>query len=360
MTEMDTMEKQVEQTSFELTTSRQLQSWLRAEQASLVFTTYQVGKVFMLGTNTDGTIHVTERTFPRCMGLGTSRDRNTFWMSSLFQLWRFDNSLVSGLYKDYDSVYLPQAAYTTGDLDIHDIIVNEEGRPVFVNTLFSCLSTISESHSFRPLWKPPFISRLLPEDRCHLNGLAERDGKPRYVTMVGPSDVSDGWRTHRSGGGLVMDIETNSVVCEGLSMPHSPRWYKGRLYVLEAGTGYFGEIDLETKAFRRIAFCPGFLRGLDFVGNYAVAGISGVRKNKTFSGLPLDDNLRQANTEPRCGLQIINLDTGAAEHWVRLEGIVDELYDVKVLAGIRRPLLIGTKKDEIRTMISIEENPLFQ
>lgn len=177
--------------------------------------------------------------------------------------------------------------------------------------------------------------------------------------MVGPSDVSDGWRTHRSGGGLVMDIETNSIVCEGLSMPHSPRWYKGRLYLLEAGTGYFGEVDLEAKTFRRITFCPGFLRGLDFVGNYAIAGISGVRKNKTFSGLALDDNLKHTNSEPRCGLQVINLETGAVEHWVRLEGIVEELYDVKVLAGIRRPLLIGTKKDEIKTMISIEENPLF-
>lgn len=352
---MNAVSTQPEKPAFELTTSRQFQNWLMSEQSSLIFTTYQVGKVFMLGTNADGTLHVTERTFPRCMGLSMSPDRKTFWMSSLFQMWRFDNSLVSGRYQEYDSVYLPQVAYTTGDLDIHDIITNDQGRPVFVNTLFSCLATVSESHSFKPLWRPPFITRLMPEDRCHLNGLADRDGKPRYVTMVGCSDVSDGWRSHRIGGGVVMDIETNTVVCEGLSMPHSPRWHNGKLYLLEAGTGYFGEVDLETKAFKRIAFCPGFLRGLDFVGNYAIAGISGVRKNKTFSGLPLDDNLKEANAEPRCGLQIINIHTGATEHWVRLEGIVDELYDVKMIRGIKKPLLIGTKKDEIKTMISIEE-----
>jgi uncharacterized protein (TIGR03032 family) len=350
------MEQLVEEKpKFELSTSRQFPGWLAAQQSSIVFTTYQVGKVFMLGTNSDGSLHVTERSFPRCMGLGTVAGSNTFWMSSLWQLWRFENSLPSGRFKDYDKVYLPQAAYTTGDLDIHDVMIAEDGRPVFVNTLFSCLATISETHSFKPLWKPPFISKLAPEDRCHLNGLAERDGKPAYVTMVGTSDVSDGWREHRVNGGLVMDVQTNEVVCEGLSMPHSPRWHNGKLYLLEAGTGYFGRVNLETKSFERIAFCPGFLRGLDFVGNHAVVGMSSVRKNKTFSGLPLDDNLKQANTSPRCGIQVVNLETGDTENWIRLEGIVDELYDVKVLKGVTKPLLIGTKKEDIRTMISIEE-----
>lgn len=340
--------------SFELTTSRQFQNWLQAENASLLFTTYQVGKAFMLGTNADGSLHVTERSFSRCMGLSAPVN-NTFWMSSLFQLWRFDNSLAGGRFKDYDKVYLPQAAYTTGDLDIHDIIVEEDGRPVFVNTLFSCLATVSESHSFKPIWQPPFITELVPEDRCHMNGLAEMDGKPAYVTMVSQSNASDGWRDHRRDGGIVMDVQTNQIICEGLSMPHSPRCYNGKLYLLEAGTGHFGYVDLETKTFKKIAFCPGFLRGLDFIGNYAVIGMSSARKNKTFSGLELDDNLKAANTEPRCGIQIINLETGAAEHWVRLSGMIDELYDVKVLPGVTKPLLIGTKKDDIRTMISMEE-----
>lgn len=349
-----TDKKEVTKPKFELLTSRQFDSWLASHKTSIIFTTYQVGKVFMLGSNSDGSLHVTERSFNRCMGLGTSKDTNTFWMSSIFQVWRFENSLSSGTFKDYDKVYLPQAAYTTGDLDIHDIVINKEGRPVFINTLFSCVATISETHSFKPLWKPPFISKLLPEDRCHMNGLADIEGEPAYVTIVGPSDVSDGWREHRTNGGIVMDIRTNEIVCEGLSMPHSPRWYKGKLYLLEAGTGYFGYVDLETKTFQRVTFCPGFLRGLDFIGDYAIAGTSKMRKNKTFGGLELDENLEKANVEPRCGIQIINLETGALEHWVRMEGIVDELYDVKALPEVIKPLLIGTKKDEINTMISIE------
>ncbi|MEO9801735.1 MAG: TIGR03032 family protein [Reichenbachiella sp.] len=344
-----------DQPTFEIVTSRQFQNWLTSHQASLMFTTYQMGKAFMLGTNPDQTLHVTERTFSRCMGLSKAID-NTFWMSSLFQLWRFDNSLPpDGKFKDYDKVYLPQAAYTTGDIDIHDIMVGNDGRPIFVNTLFSCLATVSESHSFKRVWQPPFISKLVPEDRCHLNGLAERDGQPAHVTMVGMSDVSDGWREHRQNGGVVMDVQTNEIVCDGLSMPHSPRWYNGKLYLLEAGTGYFGSVDLKTNKFEKIAFCPGFLRGLDFVGNYAIVAISSARKNRTFGGLALDDNLKAANTQARCGLQIINLETGAAEHWVRLSGHVDELYDVKVLPKVNKPLLIGTQKDEIRTMISIEQ-----
>lgn len=339
---------------FEIMTSRQFQNWLYGQRASIAFSTYQIGKIFMLGTNPDGKLHVTERTFNRCMGLGYSG--NTLWMSSLYQLWRFENSLQPGqTYNNYDRVFLPQMAYTTGDLDIHDVIVGTDGKPVFVNTLFSCLATVSETHSFRPIWNPPFITQLAPEDRCHLNGLAAQNNEPAYVTMVSRSDVSDGWRDRRDNGGLVMDVRTNEVVCEGLSMPHSPRWYNGRLWVLEAGTGYFGYVNLETKTFERMTFCPGFLRGMSFVGDYAVVGISSARKNKTFSGLQLDENLKNANVDARCGMQIINLKTGATEQWVRLSGIIDELYDVHVLPGVVRPLIIGTQKDEIRTMISIEQ-----
>ncbi len=341
--------------ALELSTSRQFQNWLKSHDVSLIFTTYQVGKVFMLGRNEDDTLHITERTFNRCMGLGRTPVASTFWMSSLFQLWRFENSLQAGQFEEYDKVYLPQVAYTTGDIDIHDIMVDEEDKPVFVNTLFSCLATTSETHSFKPLWKPPFISRLVPEDRCHLNGLAERDGKPAYVTMVSQSDVSDGWRDHRREGGIVMDVQKSEIICEQLSMPHSPRWHNGELYLLESGSGYFGRVDIKTGKFERIAFCPGFLRGLDFVGDYAIVGVSGVRRNKTFTDLLLDDNLKSANVEPRCGIQIVNLLTGAVEHWIRLSGAIEELYDVRVLPQVRKPLLIGTKKDEVKTMISIDE-----
>ena len=160
--------------ALEILTSRQFTSWLDEIGASLTFTTYQAGKLFLVGVN-EGRISIFERTFNRCMGLHAGPQ--TMWMSSLYQLWRFENLLEPGQHhRGHDAVFVPRVGYTTGDLDIHDVAVDRDGCVVFVNTLFGCLSTVSETHSFIPVWKPPFLSGLAPEDRCHLNGLALRDG----------------------------------------------------------------------------------------------------------------------------------------------------------------------------------------
>ena len=253
-------------------------------------------------------------------------------MTSLYQLWRFENVLAAGELADgYDRLYVPQVGYVTGDLDIHDVAVDADGEVVFVNTLFGCLARPSATHSFTPVWRPPFVSRLAAEDRCHLNGLALKDGRPAYVTAVSQSDVADGWREHREGGGCVVDVAANEVVATGLSMPHSPRWYRDQLWVLNSGTGFLGTVDPSTGTFTEVAFCPGYLRGLSFHGNYAVVALSRMRQNRTFTGLPLDKNLADRQAEPRCGLQVIDLSTGDTVHWLRIEGIVEELYDVVTL-----------------------------
>jgi uncharacterized protein (TIGR03032 family) len=287
--------------------------------------------------------------------MGLALNENSVWMSSIFQVWKFENSLLDGQnYQGYDKVFIPQMAYTTGDIDIHDMIIGKDDKPIFVNTLFNCLSTISESKSFKPLWKPDFITKLAAEDRCHLNGLAGENNEPAYVTLVGKSDVIDGWRKFRDGGGMVIDVRTNEVVCAGLSMPHSPRLYKDKLWLLEAGTGYFGYVDMETNKFVKLTFCPGFLRGLTFIDDYAIVGLSKNRENKTFEGLPLDNNLHEKGADPICGLQVININTGDVVEYLRLEGMVRELYDVMVMPEVKQPLLIGVQKDEIKRMISID------
>jgi len=359
--------------AFEINASRQFTSWLASQNLSLVFTTYQAGKVFFIGLRQNGELSVFERTFERCMGLYAHN--SSLYMSSLYQLWRLENALEPGQIADgYDAVYVPQVGYITGDLDIHDVVLveppqlrgNQQVEPqvpslnngrlggvVFVNTLFSCLATISETKSFVPLWKPPFISKLAAEDRCHLNGLAMRDGQPRYVTAVSQSDVADGWRDKRKDGGCVMDISTNQAIATGLSMPHSPRWYKDKLWLLNSGRGEFGYLDLERGVFEAVAFCPGYLRGLSFCGDFAVVGISKPRHNKTFSGLALDEQLQAKQAQARCGLLVIDLRSGDIVHSLRIEGVVEELYDVQVLPGVRRPMAIGLKTDEIRRVISI-------
>ena len=356
--------------SLEITGSRQFTAWLAEQHLSLAFTTYQAGKVFFIGVQPTGQLSIFERTFERCMGLCVHG--STLYLSSLYQLWRFENVLEAGqIHNGYDCLYVPQVGYVTGDLDVHDVAVVDPPQPpfkrgeqeqdvrlggdmpIFVNTLFSCLATVSETHSFIPLWQPPFISKLAAEDRCHLNGLAIAQGEPRYVTAVSQSDVADGWRDKRHDGGCVVDVGRNQVIVTGLSMPHSPRLYRDKLWLLNSGTGEFGYVDLNRGEFESVAFCPGYLRGLAFSGDFAIVGLSKPRENRTFSGLALDEQLESKQAEPRCGLLVIDLRTGDIVHWLRIEGIVTELYDVAVLPGMRRPMAIGFKTDEIRRVVRI-------
>ncbi len=338
--------------SLEISSSRQFSAWLAEQNLSLAFTTYQAGKVFFIGMQPTGQLSIFERNFDRCMGLWA--DGSRLYMSSLYQLWRFENALEPGQnHHGYDCLYVPQVGYITGDLDVHDVAVNKSDNIVFVNTLFGCLATVSEQYSFIPLWKPPFISRLAAEDRCHLNGLAMQDGQPRYVTAVSQSDVADGWRDRRHDGGCVIDVSSNEIILSGLSMPHSPRWYQDKLWLLNSGTGFFGYVDPERGVFEPVTFCPGYLRGCAFSGHFAIVGISKARGNKTFSGLALDENLRARDAEPRCGLFVIDLRSGDIVHWLRIEGVIEELYDVAVLPGMRRPMAVGFKTDEIRRLVTI-------
>lgn len=226
---------------------------------------------------------------------------------------------------------------------------------MFVATALSCLGTLSERCSFQPLWRPPFISRLAPEDRCHLNGLALRDGRARYVTAVSRSDVADGWRDRRANGGVVIDVTSNDIVCEGLSMPHSPRWYRDQLWVLNSGCGQFGRVDLKTGSFEPVAFCPGYLRGLTFAGNYVIVSLSQPRHDKTFNGLALDAELARRDAAAQCGLQVSDLTTGDIAHWLKVESSVTEIYDVIALGATLRPMALGLKTDEIEGLLVLDQ-----
>ena len=339
-----------------LTPSRHLPRWLAETGCSLAFTTYQAGKLFLIGIQADGRLSIFERSFPRCMGLASTADGRRLILSTQYQIYRLDNAMPSDETRDgFDALYVPRMSWITGDLDVHDVALDRIGRPIFISTLFSCLATVSDGFSFKPLWRPNFVSKLAPEDRCHLNGLAAENGEPRYVTAVSTSDVSDGWRDKRTDGGVLIDIASDRVVLEGLSMPHSPRLYKGRVWLLNSGAGQFGFADPDTGRFEPIAFCPGYARGLAMIGDYAVIGLSLARKTRTFHGLPLDQALQDHGAEARCGIIVVNINSGDTVAWLRIEGIVDELYDVISLPAVTRPSALGFKTDEIERFISIDE-----
>ncbi|MGL5833158.1 MAG: TIGR03032 family protein [Waterburya sp.] len=346
------LEDERQSSGLNITSSTNFTQWLGDRFLSLAFTTYQAGKIFFVGLQPNGKLSVFERTFDHCMGLWVNN--SSLYLSSLYQIWGFENALEAGqTYNGYDFLYIPQSSYVTGDLDTHDLVLDDSGKLIFANTLFNCLSTVSITHSFTPIWQPEFISQLVAEDRCHLNGIALQSGKVRFVTVIGQTDQANGWRDRRHDGGCVIDITNNRIVATGLSMPHSPRYYQDRLWLLNSGTGEFGYLDLQQSKFEPLVFCPGYLRGCAFRDNYAVVGISQLR-NKTFSGLLLDQKLQQADLKSFCGLLIIDLLQGEIIHWLKLEGVVSELYDVAILPKIRRPMAIGFKSDEIKRLITIE------
>ena len=336
--------------------SRGFTEWLATKRVSLAITTYQVGKLILFGLDEEGKLWSYNRNIGRCLGMCV--DGDGFWVTSEAQLIRFGNLLPPGQtgQDGTDVLYGPRFSYFTGDLDIHDVVQSPEGLPLFANTLFNCVARPSPSHSFELVWKPDFISRFVAEDQCHLNGIAMRDGRLKYVTAVSRSAVFDGWRDQRTDGGLVIDVDTNDILCTGLSMPHSPRWHGGRLWLHNSGTGEFGHVDLETGRFVPVVFCPGYLRGLDFFDEtIAVVGLSLSRDNKTFSDLPISEKMEAAGVAARRGLYFIDLQSGTIIHSMVFEGVVTELYDVAVLPGVRKPGLIGPSSPELKRTLSVPQ-----
>ena len=331
-----------------ISASTDFAAWLAAEKLSLAFTTYQTNRLIFIGCKPNGRLSVHERLFDKPMGLYAAEDY--LYMSTRYQIWRFDNLLQPGeKYEECDRLYVPRTAQITGDLNVHDLVLDNAQQLIFVNTDFSCLATISPDYSFVPLWQPPFISKLVAEDRCHLNGLAMVEGKPSYVTACSSTDTAAGWRNCRSDGGVVIDVSHNEIIATGLSMPHSPRWYQGKLWLLNSGTGELGYI--ENNQFVPITFCPGFVRGLAFWQNFAFVGLSQLRSHN-FTGLALEQRLLAQGNQPQCGLMVIDLQTGQTLHWLCFQEVIEELFDVVVLPGISQPQAIGLQGDEIQRLVT--------
>lgn len=334
--------------------SRGLAGWMAEHRAAIAFTSYQTGRLWMVGA-AGGKLHLQEQAFTRALGLAL--DGASLWLASQAIIWRLQDVLSgqSGQAGPADRVYQAKTAHITGDLDVHELGVTAAGEVVFVNTRYSCLATLSDSHSFRPLWKPAFISRLAAEDRCHLNGLAMEAGAPAYVTACARSDIVDGWRDRRSDGGVVVDVRTDRVLAEGLSMPHSPRiGPDGRVWVLESGRGQVVAIDPATGAREDVVFCPGFLRGLAFHDGFAIVTVSKPRADG-FAGLELREALKSRDAEPACAVFVIDIATRDVVESLRFDSQVDELFDVIAIPGSVCPMALGPTSPHLGARITIEE-----
>ncbi|VXC78328.1 TIGR03032 family protein [Sphingomonas sp. AX6] len=336
----------------QVSASRGLADWLISNGVSLAFTSYQTGQLFTVGVLSDGKISVNQQNYARAMGVCVQAGR--LYLGALHQVWRLENMLAPGQLGNgaFDAVYVPRNAQTTGDVDIHELGIDKDGRVIFVNTKYSCLATLDLTHSFKPIWKPPFISKLAAEDRCHLNGLAMEDGVPRYVTAVSRSDVVNGWRERRHEGGVIIDVPSGEIVTDRLSMPHSPCIAEdGSLWALDSGRGQIVRVDRDSGAKTDIAFCPGFLRGLSIHRGHAIATLSKPRDG-SFKELALQGELEKRDAEAWCGIVIVNLVSGDIVEWIRLDGGIEEMFDVAVIPGVRCPMSIGIDTIEAKSTIS--------
>lgn len=314
---------------------------------SLLISTYQAGQLVGVGV-ADSQLSLSFRAFDRAMGVAVGTDRIA--VGAKGQIWSLSDhgDLAADIAPQgrYDGCWLPRSSIATGDIQCHEIAwgTNPAGEPDLwvVNTLFSCLAGLDSRYSFVPRWQPPFITRLVPQDRCHLNGMAMRDGVPAYVTVMAICDEPGGWRRNKNDGGTIIDVSSGEVVTTGLSMPHAPRWHAGNLFVLNSGLGRLERVDVSTGHREVIAMMPGYARGLAVHRNLAFVGLSKIRETATFGGTPIaayQDRLK-------CGVGVVDLDTGTTIATLQFETGVEELFDVQVIAGTRCPTLAGSPDGE--------------
>jgi uncharacterized protein (TIGR03032 family) len=333
---------------------------LRQLNVSLLVTTYQANKLLAVRA-AQGGLSTLVRTFERPMGLAVNGRRMA--LGTRDQIWFLRNAPdiaprvePAGM---HDACYLPRSSHVTGDIGVHEMAW-AGGDLWIVNTRFSCLCTLDPDFSFVPRWRPPFITALAAEDRCHLNGLAMAPGclpktqsgvepphskwAPRFVTALGATDTPNGWRQDKAKGGCLIDVSSGEIVTRGLCMPHSPRWHDGRLWLLESGTGQLVSIDLASGRRQVVTELPGFARGLAFAGPYAFVGLSKIRPTSAMDGVPLAERREKL----KCGVAVVDLRSGQIVGLLEFQTAVEEIFDVQLLAGVRFPDVMGFQKDAVQ------------
>lgn len=338
---------------------------------SLLVSTYQAGRLMVIQAQPPTPVEKNDqgdrpnpqklstllRNFSQLMGIAITPNRLAIGTRNQIHFFRnvpaaLDSSSLAtataskdATLTSHDACYTPRHSIITGDIRVHELAWVGD-RLWAVNTRFSCLCTLDPDYSFVPQWRPPFITEVRAGDRCHLNGFALVNGQPKYATVFAQTNHSQGWRSHKVDGGCILDIPTGEVITTGLSMPHSPRVYDDKLWVLNSGRGQLLTVTPENGEQTVVAEFPGFTRGLAFYGRYAIVGLSQVREKETFGGLPLDER-----SEPlKCGLWALDIKTGETVAFLEFQKGCSELFDIQILASAQQPLVLGFQKEDINQL----------
>jgi uncharacterized protein (TIGR03032 family) len=305
--------------------------------ASLLVSTYQAGKVVVVGTRA-GELLLSYHNFEKAMGIAVRPGEVAVGARAAIWFLSDDPEIARQIEPagTHEACFLARSAKVTGEIQGHDLawVGNELW---VVNTAFSCLCTLDDAHSFVPRWKPRFISALVAEDRCHLNGLACAGGRAKLVTALAETDEAGGWRAAKATTGCLIDVESGETVVRGLAMPHSPRVHQERIFVLDSGRGRLVVADAERGSVTTVCELPGYTRGLAMMGSFAFVGLSRIRETSTFGGLPIADR----RDSLKCGVAVVDLISGRQMALLEFHTGVEEIFDVQIVQGIRSPVMSG-------------------
>jgi uncharacterized protein (TIGR03032 family) len=314
-----------------------LPALLKQLGVSLLVSTYQAGKVVAVGVAA-GELTLSYHNFERAMGLAVKPDGIA--VAARAQVWflRAAPDLADRVEPAgwYDACFLTRSSLFTGEIQAHELAW--AGKELWiVNTAFSCLCTLDGRHSFVPRWRPPFVTALAADDRCHLNGVAMADGAPKYVTALAETNTPQGWRADKVHSGCLIDVATGQTVARGFAMPHSPRVHHGRVWMLHSGAGQLVLVDPASGRAQTVTEVPGYTRGLALYDRFAFVGLSKIRETSTFGGMPI----AVQRPELKCGVGVVDLLTGRLTAHLEFVTGVEAIFDVQVLPGARCPVLSG-------------------
>ncbi|PCJ67477.1 MAG: TIGR03032 family protein [Bacteroidetes bacterium] len=337
----------------------QIPELLSRLNCSIAISTYQAGKLIFISPQDDSSLVQLPRTFSKPMGIALDENGEKLALATKDEILIFANSknLATHYPKSpnkYDGLYLPRVTYHTGPLDIHDLSFGKDQRLFAVNTLFSSVVEIDDQYNFKPYWTPPFIDEMVSEDRCHLNGMALQNGLPKYITAFNQGNKAGSWRENITTTGVLMDVESNETILDGLGMPHSPRIFNDEIYVLLSAKGELIKVNKESGTYDVVTKVEGFVRGMDLYKDYLFIGLSKLRKNSsTFAKLDFVDQAQEA------GILVIHLPTGSTVGKITYLTSLDEIYDIQLIPNKIRPNILNTLKPDYKGSLMTPEDTFW-